>query len=163
DVVLEIVMRADSSVGPAKTLQALCAGLAQRPIDALPHVRVTPQRRIRTPAVALDEVTAPPKPPMRGGPSAHDRALGRTKRADVRAIVLRVLRDERRRSDARVAALAAVARTDGSADAADLQDELLLHDAPVAAGPMFVEPVRESPWGNRLAVMSAIALLATTV
>lgn len=93
--------------------------------------------------------------------------------AALSAIVWRLLRDERRRSEARVEALRTAARMDppmadsGPAGPSmfDRSDtpELALRDEPVAAGPMFVEPVRSSPWGHRLAVMAALALLGTTI
>jgi hypothetical protein len=88
-------------------------------------------------------------------------------------IVWRLLRDERRRSEARVEALRTASRMEsrgGDVDAAgqwvlDHADapELVLHSEPGAAGPMFVEPPRSSSWRNRLAIMAGIALIGTTV
>lgn len=92
--------------------------------------------------------------------------------AALSVIVWRLLREERRRGDARVEALKTAARMDPAADSElaghSLIDdagtpELVLRDEPVGMGPMFVEPARSSAWGNRLAVMAALALLGTTV
>jgi hypothetical protein len=102
--------------------------------------------------------------------------LSMTMAAALSAIVWRMLRLERQRSNARVAALTAVAvgaarsapghvsqvsRTDGA-------------DLPLTAGDggtergstvsrMFVEPPHESPWGARFAVMTALALVVASV
>jgi hypothetical protein len=102
--------------------------------------------------------------------------------AALSVIVWRMLRDERRRSDARVAALtqaAAVGRPAG-----DIRHRVLANgDLPLraavpparepvltpAAAPapamlnMFVEPARSTPWRNRFAVMGGIALLGASV
>lgn len=87
-------------------------------------------------------------------------------------IVWRLLRDERRRSEARVEALRTASRMEQPAEDAEAAGpwdldragtpELVLRSESAAGGPMFVEAPRSSPWGNRLAVMAAIALLGTT-
>ena len=95
-------------------------------------------------------------------------------------VVWRMLRIERRRSGARVMALAEMAaQLDGGtrraaapapappapshpvrpAAAADLT----LRDAPVSASALFAEPEHASPWGTRAAVMSGIALALAAV
>jgi hypothetical protein len=114
--------------------------------------------------------------------------------AALSVIVWRLLREERRRSDARVAALKASAlapAAPASAPAApgapadkpthkpapviaafrrqawvsDAAADLPLRPAdgapaaPLAAAPLFVEPPRAPAWGNRLAIMAAIALV----
>jgi TonB family protein len=56
DVVLEIVVRADGSVGSVKTLQGLGAGLDQRAIDAVRQWRFNPARRYGTPVDVIVEV-----------------------------------------------------------------------------------------------------------
>jgi hypothetical protein len=75
-------------------------------------------------------------------------------------LVFRLLRDERRRSDARVAALLEVAG-DGAAPSPSVAADLeLRHDAPVeAAGDLFAVPERSSPWGARAAVAAAFAVV----
>jgi hypothetical protein len=86
--------------------------------------------------------------------------------AALSVIVWRLLRDERRRSEARVAALTAAARTPAKpAPRSGPSPDLLLRPetAPAGTGAMFVEPTRPSPWGNRLAVMACIALFGTAV
>lgn len=83
-------------------------------------------------------------------------------------ILARLLRDERRRSEARVAALAALSGeaeppspTGGAVgDNGGYAGEIdLLPSAPVAAGPMFVQPERRSPWGARMAIVAPLALI----
>ena len=56
DVVLEIVVRADGSVGSVKVLQALGAGLDQRAIDAVRQWKFNPAKRYGTPVDVLVEV-----------------------------------------------------------------------------------------------------------
>lgn len=56
DVVLEIIVRADGSVGPVKLLQGLGAGLDQRAIDAVRQWRFSPARRYGTPVDVIVEV-----------------------------------------------------------------------------------------------------------
>jgi hypothetical protein len=101
--------------------------------------------------------------------------------AALSVIVWRLLRDERRRSDARVAALAAAAaapvasafpprRDAPRTDLADAlakagrrhDDELPLHEQPVTSGAMFVTAPEPTPWWNRLAVMAGVALVITS-
>ena len=101
-------------------------------------------------------------------------------------IVARLIRDERRRSAARVAALSDMAAIDPPSPAPaapvvveeprwrhtkregkapppkriePLDDFDLSADAPIAFGEMFVEPDRRSPWAGRLGVAAAIAVL----
>jgi hypothetical protein len=102
-------------------------------------------------------------------------------------IVARLIRDERRRSAARVAALSDMAAIDPPSPAPaapvgaeeprwrhakregkatppkriePLDDYDLSADrAPIALGEMFVEPDRRSPWAGRLGVAAAIAVL----
>ena len=78
--------------------------------------------------------------------------------AALSVIVWRMLRDERARSEARVAALASMAAAPSASPARDLP----LRQAPASVGAMFVEPVQPSPWGNRLGVMAGIALVLTS-
>jgi TonB family protein len=56
DVVLEIVVRADGTVGSVKLLQGLGAGLDQRAIEAVRQWRFSPARRYGTPVDVLVEV-----------------------------------------------------------------------------------------------------------
>jgi len=56
DVVVEIVVRADGTVGNVKLLQGLGAGLDQRAIDAVRQWRFTPARRYGTPVDVIVEV-----------------------------------------------------------------------------------------------------------
>jgi TonB family protein len=56
DVVLEIVVRADGSVGSVKVLHGLGAGLDQRAADAVRQWRFSPARRYGTPVDVLVEV-----------------------------------------------------------------------------------------------------------
>ncbi len=86
--------------------------------------------------------------------------------AALSVIVWRLLRDERRRSEARVVALATATRPQPkAAPRGDAPHDLRLRPeaTPVVTGAMFAEPPRPSPWGNRLAVMACIALFATSV
>jgi hypothetical protein len=93
-------------------------------------------------------------------------------------VVWRLLRDERRRSEARVAALTEMTAraSDGppsgrplvvrtatpAVDVGKLQTarplDLPLNDRPTQAGSLFTAPERTSPWGGRLAVMGMLAL-----
>ncbi|HET7697148.1 MAG TPA: hypothetical protein VFK57_15660 [Vicinamibacterales bacterium] len=80
--------------------------------------------------------------------------------AALSVIVWRMLRDERARSDARVAVLTSMA----AAPAAASRQDLPLRQAPPSVGAMFTEPEQASPWGNRVAVMAGLALvIASTV
>ena len=74
-------------------------------------------------------------------------------------VVWRMLRDERARSDARVAVLATLA----SAPAVSRTPDLPLRHAPPTVGAMFTEPAHASPWGNRFAIMTALALVVASV
>lgn len=74
-------------------------------------------------------------------------------------IVWRMLRDERARSEARVAMLATIAAAPVVARSQDLP----LRQAPPSVGAMFAEPEHTSPWGNRLAVMAALGLAIASV
>jgi TonB family protein len=56
DVVLEIVVRANGSVGSVKTLQGLGSGLDQRAADAVRQWRFNPARRYGTPVDVIVEV-----------------------------------------------------------------------------------------------------------
>jgi TonB family protein len=56
DVVLEIVVRADGSVGDVSILQRLGSGLDQRAIEAVRQWRFSPARRFGTPVDVLVEV-----------------------------------------------------------------------------------------------------------
>jgi hypothetical protein len=93
-------------------------------------------------------------------------------------VVWRLLRDERHRSEARVAALTqmasrAVERPPSTKSAAasatppspprrrepmdlPLREE---RPAPVSSAPLYQQPVTSSPWGHRAAVMTALALV----
>lgn len=91
------------------------------------------------------------------------------------AVVMKLLRDERRRSDARVAALTEIASDDfrlkpeatsikreirpRARGATRLADLALRPDTPEVAGvaDLFAEPERSSPWGRRLAVIATLA------
>ena len=79
--------------------------------------------------------------------------------AALSVIVWRMLRDERARSEARITALAALA---APAPAQETR-ELPLRQTPATVGAMFTEPEQPSPWGQRFAVMAALALIATSV
>ena len=74
-------------------------------------------------------------------------------------IVWRMLRDERARSDARVAVLTSMAAAPAAPAAADLP----LRQAPPSVGALFTEPEQASPWGNRVAVMAALGLVLASV
>lgn len=56
DVVLEIVVSRDGSVGPIKILQGLGAGLDQRAVDAVRGWKFSPARRFGTPVDVVVEV-----------------------------------------------------------------------------------------------------------
>ena len=94
--------------------------------------------------------------------------------AALSVIVWRMLRDERQRSEARVAALAgmAAARPQPPRRQPDPLDLPIRSSATVAAsratsaastrppiGSMFVEPEEPSPWGHRFAVMAGLGLV----
>jgi periplasmic protein TonB len=56
DVVLEVVVRADGSVGAVKVLNRLGAGLEQRAVDAVKQWKFSPALRLGTPVDVLVEV-----------------------------------------------------------------------------------------------------------
>ena len=56
DVVLQIIVRSDGSVGDIKVLQGLGAGLDQRAVDAVRQWRFSPARRFGTPVDVIVEV-----------------------------------------------------------------------------------------------------------
>lgn len=82
------------------------------------------------------------------------------------AIVWRMLRLERQRSNARVAALAALAADGSAKDRPVSVDDLPIREErfrAIAASPMFAERERQSPWGARVAVMAAMALVVSSI
>ena len=79
--------------------------------------------------------------------------------AALSVIVWRMLRDERARSEARVAALAAISAHPAPRPKPDLP----LRQAPPSVGAMFAEPEQASPWGQRFVVMAALAMVAASV
>ena len=101
--------------------------------------------------------------------------------ASLSVIVWRMLRDERRRSEARVMALSAMASRPSAAapnavtrptrvervEPRPAAIDLVIRDAPAdanaAATPMFVEPEVASPWGHRFAVMGGLGLVGASV
>src|SRR5262249_29637270 len=86
--------------------------------------------------------------------------------AALSAIVWRMLRLERHRSNARVAALTAAVRDTTPHPTREVDDvpikpafaEASAGRKQALAGPMFVEHEQASPWGARFAVMVAVAL-----
>jgi len=85
--------------------------------------------------------------------------------AAMSAIVWRMLRGERQRSSARVAALTALS-TDASAKGPQPRVDIDLpmrESAATTTQAMFVEREPASPWGPRFAVMAAVALIGTSV
>ena len=56
DVVLEIVVKSDGSVGSVKVLQRLGAGLDERAVEAVRQWRFSPAKRYGTPVDVLVEV-----------------------------------------------------------------------------------------------------------
>lgn len=98
--------------------------------------------------------------------------------AALSAIVWRMLRLERQRSNARVAALSAAARVSqasvgqasvgqasvGQAFRPDEADDLPLTSPAISEGaPLFAPREQESPWGARFAVMAAVALVVSSL
>jgi hypothetical protein len=86
--------------------------------------------------------------------------------ASLSVIVWRMLRDERRRSDARVIALTATrTRDQGTRDQGT--SDLPLREAPVSArvstAALFAERKVASPWGPRFAVMAGLGLVVASV
>src|SRR5258708_6282351 len=95
--------------------------------------------------------------------------------ASLSVIVWRMLRDERRRSEARVVALTAKARAPHTESRSSIVDprissidprssilELPIREAPVPSTPMFAEREVASPWGHRLAVMAGPGLVVAS-
>jgi hypothetical protein len=91
--------------------------------------------------------------------------LSMTMAAALSVIVWRMLRDERRRSEARVTALTAMAsrpaRPGSAPDRRPAVIDLPIRQAPAIASapPLFAEPEHASPWGHRFAVMAGVALV----
>jgi TonB family protein len=56
DVVLEVVVRADGSVGNVRVVQGLGSGLDQRAVDAVRQWRFSPARRYGTPVDVMVEI-----------------------------------------------------------------------------------------------------------
>ena len=100
--------------------------------------------------------------------------------AALSVIVWRMLRDEKHRSEARIAALALLASRQASAPSPRLhttQSAVPASVKPAVAAPvnasmapaivpttgMFEERIQESPWKNRLAVMTALGLVLASV
>jgi hypothetical protein len=95
--------------------------------------------------------------------------------ASLSVIVWRMLRDERRRSEARVVALTAKARAPYTEPRSSIVDprisnidprssilELPIREAPVPSTPMFAEREAASPWGHRFAVMAGLGLVVAS-
>ncbi|MBI4485247.1 MAG: energy transducer TonB, partial [Acidobacteria bacterium] len=57
DVLLEIVVRRDGTVGDVKLVKALGAGLDQRAVQAVRQWRFAPARRLGTPVDVIVEVS----------------------------------------------------------------------------------------------------------
>jgi hypothetical protein len=86
--------------------------------------------------------------------------------ASLSVIVWRMLRDERQRSDARVAALTARARVATAASRPpDLELPIRETAAPasVSGSALFAPRETESPWGHRAAVMGGLGLVLASV
>src|SRR3954469_22793561 len=85
--------------------------------------------------------------------------------AALSVIVWRMLRDERQRSDARVAVLAGMSARNVPAPRQENTIDLPIRSsAPVSSAPvtmhaMFEEREATSPWGHRAAVMAGLALV----
>jgi protein TonB len=56
DVLLEVIVRADGSVGSVRVVQGLGGGLEARAIDAVRQWRFRPARRLGTPVDVLVEI-----------------------------------------------------------------------------------------------------------
>lgn len=91
--------------------------------------------------------------------------------AALSAIVWRMLRLERQRSNARVAALSAAARRadtpareepDLPLAPRDFSERSVVHER-ISESPLFVAREHASPWGTRVAVMAAVALVVASV
>jgi hypothetical protein len=83
--------------------------------------------------------------------------------ASLSVIVWRMLRDERRRSEARVVALAAMVTRPSTSAARALDSDLPIREAPVSPTGMFAERDVTSPWTHRFAVMAAVGLVLASV
>jgi hypothetical protein len=79
--------------------------------------------------------------------------------AALSVLVWRMLRDERARSEARVAALAGMT----AQPALRAKQEPAPRLAPPSVGAMFTEPEQVSPWGQRFVVMAALAMVVASV
>src|SRR5258708_9589752 len=79
--------------------------------------------------------------------------------ASLSVIVWRMLRDERRRSDARVVALTAMATRPSTAAPRELDADLSIREAPVPTAGMFAEREVSSPWSHRFAGMAGLGLV----
>ena len=80
--------------------------------------------------------------------------------ASLSVIVWRMLRDERRRSDARVIALTTMAAHHQGPRTNDRGTrDLVLRELPARSAALFAEPEHTSPWGHRFAVMAGLALV----
>ncbi len=87
-------------------------------------------------------------------------ALSLSMAAGMAIIVAKLLRDERARSEARVAALGAMAAEPAAAARATLADDLELRPESVdlaGVGDLFAERDQPSPWGRRVAVIGMLA------
>jgi hypothetical protein len=95
--------------------------------------------------------------------------------ASLSVIVWRMLRDERRRSEARVVALTTKARASHTEPRSSIVDsrisnldprssilDLPIREAPVPAATMFAEREAASPWGHRFAVMAGLGLVVAS-
>jgi hypothetical protein len=84
--------------------------------------------------------------------------------AALSVIVWRMVRGERQRTDARVAALAGLAaRTPAVRPVHESIDLPIRSSAPAAIGGMFEEAPQSSPWGQRFAVMAGLGLVLASV
>jgi len=83
--------------------------------------------------------------------------------ASLSVIVWRMLRDERRRSDARVVALTAMATRPSTAAPRELDVDLSIREAAVPTAGMFAEREVSSPWSHRFAVMAGLGLVLASV
>jgi hypothetical protein len=83
--------------------------------------------------------------------------------ASLSVIVWRMLRDERRRSEARVVALTAMAARPSTSAPRELDADLSIREAPVPTAGMFAEREVSSPWSHRFAVMAGLGLVLASV
>src|SRR5690606_15505091 len=108
DVVLEIVVQRDGTVGDVKILRRLGAGLDQKAIDAVRQWRFAPARRLGAPIDVVVAVAA--------------------------ATLARLVWQDRRRSQARIAMLSALAA-----------EPIAFAEASAAAAPVAAPPIRLMP------------------